>query len=35
VLPTIAIREGHRIKIYLTDDLMLPAYENHRVASDL
>jgi type IV secretion system protein TrbI len=35
VLPTITIREGHRIKIYLTDDLMLPAYENHRVASDL
>jgi len=35
VLPTITIREGHRIKIYLTDDLMLPSYENHRVASDL
>lgn len=29
VLPTITIREGHRIKIYLTQDLLLPAYENH------
>jgi type IV secretion system protein VirB10 len=35
VLPTITIREGHRIKVYLTDDLMLPAYENHRLPSDL
>jgi type IV secretion system protein VirB10 len=35
VLPTITIREGHRIKVYLTDDLMLPAYESHRLPSDL
>jgi type IV secretory pathway VirB10-like protein len=35
VLPTITIREGHRVKVYLTDDLMLPAYENHRLPSDL
>ncbi|MCU1327994.1 MAG: putative conjugal transfer protein TrbI family [Bryobacterales bacterium] len=35
VLPTVTIREGHRIKVYLTGDLVLPAYENHRVASDL
>jgi type IV secretory pathway VirB10-like protein len=27
--PTITIREGHRIKIYLTQDLLLPGYENH------
>ena len=26
VLPTVAIREGHRIKVYLTNDLELPAY---------
>jgi type IV secretion system protein VirB10 len=25
-LPTITIREGHRIKVYLTGDLELPAY---------
>jgi type IV secretion system protein VirB10 len=25
-LPTITIREGHRIKVYLTSDLELPAY---------
>ena len=30
VLPTITIREGHRIKIYLTNDLELPAYESLR-----
>jgi len=27
--PTITIREGHRIKIYITQDMLLPAYENH------
>jgi type IV secretory pathway VirB10-like protein len=26
-LPTITIREGHRIKVYLTSDLELPAYK--------
>ena len=25
-LPTITIREGHRVKVYLTSDLELPAY---------
>lgn len=32
--PTITIREGHRIKVYLTQDLLLPAYENHTLPSD-
>lgn len=27
VLPTITIREGHRVYVYLTDDLALPAYD--------
>jgi len=27
--PTITIREGHRIKVYITQDILLPAYENH------
>ena len=35
ILPTITIREGHRIKVYLSDDLLLPAYENHRIPSDI
>jgi len=26
VLPTVTIREGHRIKVYLTNDFELPAY---------
>jgi len=26
-MPTITIREGHRVKVYLTSDLDLPAYE--------
>ena len=29
ILPTLTIREGHRIKIYLTQDLMLPSYDKH------
>lgn len=29
VLPTFTIREGHRVKIYLSNDLLLPAYEKH------
>jgi type IV secretion system protein VirB10 len=27
--PTITIREGHRIRVYFTQDMLLPAYENH------
>jgi type IV secretion system protein VirB10 len=30
--PTITIREGHRVKVYFTQDMLLPAYENHRIA---
>ena len=26
-LPTITVREGHRVKVYLTSDIELPAYE--------
>jgi type IV secretion system protein TrbI len=33
--PTITIHEGHRIKVYLTQDMLLPAYENHTVPGDL
>ena len=29
--PTITIREGHRIKVYFTQDMLLPAYENHAI----
>jgi type IV secretion system protein VirB10 len=29
--PTITIREGHRVKIYFTQDLLLPAYTNHTI----
>jgi type IV secretion system protein VirB10 len=29
VLPTFTVREGHRVKIYLTQDLLLPAYDKH------
>jgi type IV secretion system protein VirB10 len=28
-LPTVTIREGHRVKVYLTADVELPAYESH------
>ncbi|WP_353071975.1 TrbI/VirB10 family protein [Tunturiibacter gelidiferens] len=29
VLPTHTIFEGHRVKVYITQDMLLPAYENH------
>jgi type IV secretion system protein VirB10 len=29
--PTITIREGHRVKVYFTQDMLLPAYENHSI----
>ena len=35
VPPTITIREGHRIKVYLSGDLALPDYTKHTVPSDL
>jgi type IV secretory pathway VirB10-like protein len=35
VLPTFTIREGHRVKVYLSDDLLLPAYDQHQMPSDL
>jgi len=31
--PSITIREGHRIKVYITQDMLLPAYENHDMPS--
>jgi type IV secretion system protein TrbI len=33
--PTITIREGHRVRIFLTQDLLLPAYGQHKMPSDL
>jgi type IV secretory pathway VirB10-like protein len=35
VLPTFTIHEGQRIKIYLAEDLSLPAYENHEMPDDI
>ena len=35
ILPTVTIREGHRVKIYLSGDLALPNYANHKMPSDL
>jgi type IV secretion system protein VirB10 len=33
--PTVTIREGHRVKVYLSGDLALPDYNNHKMPSDL
>jgi type IV secretory pathway VirB10-like protein len=33
--PTITIREGYRVKVYFTQDLLLPAYENHTVSPNI
>jgi type IV secretory pathway VirB10-like protein len=35
LLPSITIREGHRVKIYLTEDLLVPDYAQHEMPSDL
>ncbi|HKW35204.1 MAG TPA: TrbI/VirB10 family protein [Candidatus Acidoferrum sp.] len=35
ILPTITIREGHRVKVYLSGDLALPDYANHTMPSNL
>jgi type IV secretory pathway VirB10-like protein len=29
--PTITIREGHRVKVYFTQDMLMPAYTNHTI----
>jgi len=35
IMPTVTIREGHRVKVYLSGDLALPDYNNHKLPSDL
>jgi type IV secretory pathway VirB10-like protein len=35
VMPTVTIRDGHRVKIYLSGDLALPDYNSHEMPSDL
>ena len=35
VLPTFTIREGQRIKVYLSQDLRLPPYDQHPLADNL
>lgn len=35
ILPTITIREGTRVKVYLAGDLVLPDYTQHDVSPDL
>jgi type IV secretion system protein VirB10 len=34
ILPTVTIREGSRVKIYLSDDLLLPDYATHTMPSN-
>ncbi|MGH9698632.1 MAG: TrbI/VirB10 family protein [Candidatus Acidiferrales bacterium] len=34
IMPTVTIREGHRVKVYLSGDLTLPDYSNHKMPSD-
>lgn len=35
LLPTITIREGHRVKVYLMQDLLVPDYAKHEMPSNL
>jgi type IV secretion system protein TrbI len=34
IMPTVTIREGHRVKVYLAGDLLLPDYLNHKINPD-
>ena len=35
IMPTVTIREGHRVKVYLSGDLALPDFNNHKMPPDL
>ena len=35
ILPTVTIREGYRVKVFLSGDFALPDYNNHNMPSDL
>jgi len=35
ILPPVTIREGNRVKIYLSGDLLLPDYARHTMQPDL
>ena len=35
ILPTVTIREGTRVKVYLSNDLLLPEYSAHNMPSNL
>ena len=35
ILPTVTIREGHRMRVWIAEDLALPAYDQHRMPGDL
>ena len=35
ILPTVTIREGHRVKVYVTNDLLLPDFNQHQMPADL
>lgn len=35
ILPTVTIREGNRVKVYLSGDLLLPDYTQHTMQPDL
>jgi type IV secretory pathway VirB10-like protein len=35
IMPTVTIREGHRIKVFLSGDLALPEYQDHKMPSNL
>ena len=35
IMPTVTIREGHRVKVYLSGDLAVPDYSNYKMPSDL
>ena len=35
IMPDVIIREGHRVKVYISSDIQLPDYNNHTIPNDI
>jgi type IV secretion system protein VirB10 len=35
IMPEVIIREGHRVKVYISGDMLLPDYNNHNIDSNI
>ena len=35
IMPDVIIREGHRVKVYISSDIQLPDYNNHKIPNNI